>query len=610
MRDERIVCLRKKAMALPLKPGVYIMHNKAGGIIYIGKAKILKNRVSQYFGSDTNHSEKVKKMVSNVENFEYIVCDSEFEALILECSLIKQHSPKYNVLLKDDKGYHYIKITKGDWPTIKAALQIENDGAEYLGPYNSGWVVKQTVEQALKIFKLPHCDKKFPRDIKKGRPCLNFYIGNCNAPCSSKISQQDYYQSVLEAIDFIRGESKLSIDQIEEQMYAAAEELDFEKAARLRDRISAMKRIGEKQKVIACTYKTQDVFAIVNGKQKAAIEVFVFRNSRLCDRHQFIIDASLDLKNTRAEFIKQFYALDDREIPPRILIDDECEDKVLLEQMLSDMSGKKVEIIVPQIGEQKQLIRMSLSNAAEYLAEMTGKKGGDTAALDELAKLLGLPYSPEYIESYDISHTAGSENVAGMVVFKNGQPYKRAYKRFKIKSFLGQDDCRSMAEVIERRFTEYLNSDNDEGFGKLPDLILLDGGHAQLNAVKAVLDKLNINVNVFGMVKDSKHKSNAIAKDGETVSIKSNRAAFSLITKIQDEVHRFAITYHRSRSIKSGTRSELLNIEGVGEATAKKLLKNFKTIKAIKNASVDELKSIGMVSLKTAENIHKYYNAE
>ena len=611
MKDERITRLRKKAMALPLKPGVYIMHNKAGGIIYIGKAKMLKNRVSQYFGSDYNHTDKVRKMVSNVENFEYIVCDSEFEALILECSLIKQHTPKYNVLLKDDKGYHYIKITSGAWPSIKACMQVEKDGAEYLGPYNSGWIVKQTVEEANKIFKLPHCDKKFPRDIKKGRPCLNFYIGNCNAPCAGKINQKDYYQSVLEAIDFIRGDSKLSIEQLEEQMMKAADDLDFEKAARLRDRIAAIKRIGEKQKVIASTYKTQDVFSIVNGKNKAAIEVFVFRNSRLCDRHQFLIDSSDDLKLARADFIKQFYTLDDREIPPRIVIDDECEDRELLEQMLSEMSAKKVEIVVPQIGEQKQLIRMCLTNAAEYLAEMTHKRGGDAAALDELAKLLGLPYPPEYIESYDISHTAGSENVAGMVVFKNGMPYKRAYKRFKIKSFIGQDDCRSMAEVIERRFTEYLNAENkEEGFGRLPDLILLDGGHAQLNTVKAVLERLNINVNVFGMVKDSKHKSNAIATDGGNVQIKSNRTAFTLITKIQDEVHRFAITYHHERSRKSGTRSELLNIEGVGEATVKKLLKAFKTIKAIKSADTQELKEKGKISLKTAQNIYEFYNTE
>ncbi len=609
--DERIKRLRKKAMSLPLKPGVYIMHNKLGGIIYIGKAKMLKNRVSQYFGSDTNHSDKVRKMVSNVENFEYIVCDSEFEALILECSLIKQHTPKYNILLKDDKGYHYIKITRNGWPTIKSAMQIEKDEADYLGPYNSGWLVKQTVEEALKIFKLPHCAKRFPRDIKKGRPCLNFYIGNCSAPCAGKINQKDYLASVNEAIEFIKGGSKLSIDQLEKQMMQAADELDFEKAARLRDRISAFKRIGEKQKVIACTYKTQDVIAIVNGKSKAAVEVFVFRNSRLCDRHQFLIDSVEDLKSARSEFLKQFYALDDREVPARIVIDDECEDKELLEKMLSDMSAKKVEIIVPQIGEQKQLIRMCLSNAAEYLAEMTGRKGSDTAALDELAKLLGLPSPPEYIESYDISHTAGSENVAGMVVFKNGLPYKSGYKKFKIKSFVGQDDCRSMAEVIERRFTEYLNAENKEsGFGKLPDLILLDGGYAQLNAVKAVLKRLNIEVNVFGMVKDSKHKTNAIAASGGTVAIKSNRAAYTLVTQIQDEVHRFAISYHHKRAGKSGTRSELLNIEGVGEATVKKLLKNLKTLKAIRSAGVDELKNTGKVSQKTAENIYNYYNTE
>ena len=605
-----IKSLRKKAMALPLKPGVYIMHSKSGEIIYIGKAKLLKNRVSQYFGSDTNHSDKVKKMVSNVEDFEYIICDSEFEALILECSLIKQHKPKYNILLKDDKGYHYIKISAGEWPTLKSALQVENDGAEYLGPYNSGWTVKQTVEEALKIFKLPHCSKQFPRDIKRSRPCLNFYIGNCSAPCAGKISQKDYKNSVTEAVEFIKGGSKMSVENLEEQMYKASDELDFEKAARLRDRISAIKKIKEKQKVIACTYSSQDVIAIACGPKKACVEVFVFRASRLCDRHQFIIDATSDLSFARSEFIKQFYMFND-DIPSRIVIDDECEDRELIEQMLTENKGKKVEIVIPRIGEQKQLVRMCLANASEYLAEISGRKGHETAALDELAKLLNLASVPEYIEAYDISHTAGSENVAGMVVFKDGVPLKSAYKRFKIKGFSGQDDCRSMAEVISRRFDEYKSSKKgEEGFGKLPDLILLDGGHAQLNAVKAVLNEKNISVDVFGMVKDSKHKTNAIASDGGIVAIKSNRAAYTLVSKIQEEVHRFAITYHHFRSSKSGMHSELLNISGVGETTYKKLMKHFKTFKALREASAEDILEVQGIPKSTAENIYNYFHSE
>ncbi len=600
--------LRKKAMDLPLKPGVYIMHDRSDKIIYIGKAKMLKNRVSQYFGSPTNHTDKVRQMVSHVKYFEYIVCDSEFEALILECSLIKQHQPKYNVLLKDDKGYHYIKITKGAWPKISSVMQLENDEAEYLGPYNSGWVVKQTVNEISKIFKLPKCNKVFPRDYNKSRPCLNFHIGACNAPCAGKIKQGEYKAIVNEAIEFIKGGSKLNLNQLRDEMENAAEALDFEKAARIRDRIRAIEKIKEKQKVMLSTYENQDVIAFVSGQSRAAVEVFVFRNSRLCDRKQFLFDVSEPMPTLRSSFLKQFYS-SYNEIPKRILLDEPCDDMEMLAKYFSQKAGRKTEIVIPKIGEQKQLIEMCRNNASQNLADATGRKGHDVAALDELSKLLDLETPPTYIESYDISHTAGSENVAGMVVFKNGVPFKSAYKKFKIKSFQGQDDCRSMQEVVERRFSEYLRGE-DEGFSQLPDLILLDGGHTQLNAVLQVLNRLNINVPVFGMVKDGKHKTNAIATSGGTIAIKSSRAAFTLISSIQEEVHRFAIGYHRSRSSKAMLTSELTAIDGVGKATADKLLKEFKTMSAIKKASAERLASVSGVSKKAAENIFIYYNTE
>ena len=609
MKTDKIKELRKKAMALPLKPGVYIMKNKMGVIIYIGKAKKLKNRVSQYFGSDTNHSDKVIKMVSNVEDFEYIICDSEFEALILECSLIKQYQPKYNILLKDSKGYHYIKISKGQWPKIKTSMNTNDKDAEYLGPYNSAFIVKETVDEAVKIFKLPQCDKQFPRDIKKVRPCLNYYIGNCSAPCGEKIKQKEYYDSVMEAIDFIKDGSVISIGHLEEQMEKAAENLEFEKAAKLRDRISAIKKIKEKQKVISSTYENEDVLCFVNGKNNACVEIFAFRNFRLSDRKQYIVEHIDDFPSFRSDFLKQYYL--SNEIPQRIVIDDNCEDRELLEEFFSKELGKKVEIIIPQIGEQRRIIEMCLNNASEYLAEYNGKQGRETAALYELATLLNLETPPEYIESYDISHTAGSENVAGMIVFKNGLPYKSAYKRFKIKSFIGQDDCRSMQEVIERRFTEYLNAqDKTIGFGKLPDLILLDGGVNQVNAVKSTLNSMGLEVNVFGMVKDSKHKTNAITANGNTVAIKSNRAAYTLVSNIQEEVHRFAISYHRKLRNKSGLTSSLLEIKGVGKATSDNLLKHFKTIKNIKNSSIEELCSVKGISKSTAINIYNHFNSE
>lgn len=602
--------LRKKAMALPLSPGVYIMRNCKGNIIYIGKAKMLKNRVSQYFGSDTNHSDKVRQMVSNVHDFEYIICDSEFEALILECSLIKQHKPKYNILLKDDKGYHYIKITNGKWKTIKSALQIDDDGAEYLGPYSSGYIVKQTVQDAQKLFKLPTCNKTFTDKPKNVRPCLNYYIGNCSAPCANKITFNEYNKSLLDAINFIKGGSKISIKQMEEQMKTASENLEFELAARLRDRITAATKITEKQKVTSCTYKNQDVIAFVNSKEKAAVEVFIFRNSRLTDRKQFITDAIYDPMSFRTEFLKQYYNTPDN-IPPRIVLDQECEDKDLLERMFSDIISKKVEIIVPQIGEQKRLIEMCRNNAAEYLSEVTGKQSHEMSALDELSKLLNLESPPEFIESFDISNTAGTDNVAGMVVFKNGVPYKKDYKRFKIKSFIGQDDCRSMKEVITRRFTEYLKAeDNTSGFGRMPDLILLDGGITQLNAVNEALKELNITVPVFGMVKDGKHKTNAIAFDGGKIEIKSNRSVYTLISTIQEEVHRFAIGYHHKSKTQNMLLSELTDIPGVGKKTIEKLLKHFRGINGIKNADLDALLKVKGLSRTTAQNIYNYYNAE
>lgn len=608
MQNSRISELRRKAMDLPLLPGVYIMHDKSDNIIYIGKAKLLKNRVSQYFGSPTNHSDKVRQMVSNVEYFEYIVCDSEFEALILECSLIKQHKPKYNILLKDDKGYHYIKVTKSPWPKITSAMQLDNDEADYLGPYNSAWVVKQTVNEASKIFKLPKCNKVFPRDINKSRPCLNFHIGTCSAPCAGKIKQSEYVATVREAVDFIKGGSKLNVKQLQDEMEAVAEALDFEKAARIRDRIRAIEGIREKQKVMLSTYENQDVIAFVTGNDRVAAEVFVFRKSRLCDRKQFLLDFTEPMPALRSSFLKQFYS-SASEIPKRILLDVPCDDMEMLAKYFSQRAERKVEIVIPKIGEQKQLVDMCRNNASQYLADSEGRKGRDVAALDELAKLLNLKNPPVYIESYDISHTAGSENVAGMVVFKNGVPYKSAYKKFKIKSFVGQDDCRSMQEVVERRFTEYFKGE-DEGFSRLPDLILLDGGHTQLNAVLVVLDTFKINVPVFGMVKDGKHKTNAIATNGGTIAIKSNRAAFTLLSTIQEEVHRFAIGYHRSRSSKSMLTSELTNIDGVGKATAEKLLKEFKTISAIKKASAERLSSVKGVSQKAAQNIYMYFNTE
>lgn len=607
MSDERLKRLREKSMKLPMLPGVYIMHAKSGEIIYVGKAKKLKNRVSQYFGAGNQHSDKVRRMVSNVENFEYIICDSEFEALILECSLIKQHKPKYNILLKDDKGYHYIKVTKGDYPSISASFDTDDKNAEYIGPYISGFVVNQTVDEVRKIFRLSQCGKSFPECInKKGRPCLNFHIKNCSAPCCGKISVADYRESVRSAVEFLKGGASQSVAVLRKEMENAAESLQFEKAARLRDRITAIEKINDRQKIYSSIYKRQDIIAVASGDSAACFEAFVFSEGKLCDREEFIIDAQDDLSSARAEFLQRYYTMRDN-IPPRIAVDGEIDDKELLEKWLSEKRGTNVTIAVPERGEQEHLVTMCRNNASERLAQHLGRHLGQTAGLDELARLLNLSKPPKFIESYDISNTAGEDNVAGMVVFKDGKPHKASYRKFKIKSFSGQDDFRSMAEVVERRFTEYKNTETEDGFGQLPDLILLDGGKGQLSAVLEVLNKMGIDVPVFGMVKDSKHKTRAITSGGNEIAIKANRSAYTLVSSIQEEVHRFAIGYHRQQRSKNSHVLKLTEIEGVGESRAKKLLAKFKTISAISKATEQQLIDAGMPK-NIAENIITYYS--
>ena len=595
--------LKKKANRLPLTPGVYIMKDKNGVIIYIGKAKSLKNRVTQYFGLGNQHTEKVRKMVSLVDDFEYVLCDSEFEALILENSLIKQNQPKYNILLKDDKGYHYIKITGERWPKITTAMQTDDKNAQYIGPYYSAAVVKDTVSQVRKIFKLPDCNRSFDKYTK---PCLNFHIGLCDAPCRAKTSPEQYNETINSAISFIKhGGGENMIKLLQQKMEEAAEKLDFEYAAKLRDRINAIKKLGDSQKVVMCNYKDQDVFASAIIENTACIAVLVFRNSKLTDKKHFIVDTFTDKNDLYSQFLTQYY--DTGEIPPRILIDNDIDSRELLQQWLCEKKSKKVEILLPQRGEQKDLVDMCRNNAADNLAQKTELLGREMSALNELARLLGLASAPRIIESYDISNTAGDENVAGMVVFRDGKPYKPHYRTFKIKGFIGQDDYRSMAEVLDRRFTEYEKGEN-EGFATLPDLILLDGGKGQISAVEPVFEKHNINVPLFGMVKDSKHRTRAIATNGGDISIKANESAYRLVTAIQDEVHRFAITYHKKRRSNKMLSSELTNIDGVGQAKATALMKHFKTIKAIKAATVEQLCAVKGINKSLAEKIYNEFN--
>ncbi len=601
---EKLKELKAKANRLPLQPGVYIMKNKDGEIIYIGKAKALKNRVTQYFGSGNQHTEKVRRMVSNVEDFEFIICDSEFEALILENSLIKQNQPKYNILLKDDKGYFYIKITDEKWKRIETSKNTLGKG-EFIGPYNSGYIVKETVDEARKIFKLPDCNRNFDTI---SRPCLNYHIGLCDAPCKGKITLKDYLSNISSAVDFIKhGDTEgLSIETLTEKMNEAAENLEFETAAKLRDRINAIKRIREKQKVVSISYKSQDVIASAFIGETACVEILVFRNFRLSDKKHYFISGFTDKTALYNEFLQQYY-LDSSDIPHRIVIDVDAGELTLQEHWLTEKAGRKTEFINPKQGEQLKLLDMCLNNAAENLSEKTERTGREMSALNELATLLGLETTPRHIESFDISNTAGSENVAGMVVFTDGRPDKSLYKRFKIKSFIGQDDYRSMAEVLDRRLTEYKEG-SDEGFKKLPDLILLDGAKGQISAVLPVLSKHNINVPIFGMVKDSKHRTRAIATTGGDITIKSNRKAFKLVTDIQDEVHRFAIGYHKKLQSKTMIKSELLDIAGVGKSRAAALIRHFGSMKKIKEANIEELCAVKGMNNTVAEAVYKYFH--
>ncbi len=601
--------LRQKAMALPLQPGVYIMKNKQGEIIYIGKAKKLKNRVSQYFGSQNNHTEKVRRMVENVDDFEYIITDSEFECLILECSLIKQHTPKYNILLKDDKGYSYIRVTNEEWRRLSYVLQKADDGARYIGPYKSSYYVKSSVEEANKIFGLPTCNRRFPEDFGRFRPCLNFHIKQCCAPCTGRVKLKDYNERVENALKFLSGDSSEMMRELQDRMTAAAEALDFERAARYRDQIASMKKLRDKQKVVDINLDELDVIAVAREKNKGSATVFRFNESRLYDTENFIIDDVDDEVDFRSQFLLRYYTLRS-EIPSHIAIDGEIEDMENTELWLTEKKGRRVYLNIPQRGTQKNLVDMCQKNAYEALGQLRGVTGRQLSVLDELKNLLGLEKLPEYIESYDISNLAGADNVAGMVVFENARPLKSAYRKFKIKSFSGQDDYGSMAEVLTRRLNEYKKAQEEgveTGFGRLPDLILLDGGKGQVGAVLPVVEASGLPIPVFGMVKDDHHRTRAIVSDSGEIAIRPNRAVFTFVTNIQDEVHRYSIGFNRQQR-KRVLGSTLEEIDGIGKKRAKELMRFFRTIRKISTATVEELEQAPGMTHPAAVSVYNYFH--
>ncbi len=603
-----IVELRRKAMQLPLTPGVYIMKNRSGEIIYIGKAKALRNRVSQYFGSQSNHSVKVRRMVENVHDFDYILVASEFEALVLECSLIKQHHPKYNILLKDDKGYGYIKVSKDRWPILTAEKQKADDGADYYGPFASTGYVSKAVQDAKAIFGLPSCNKHFPYDInRQSRPCLHYHIKNCAAPCCGKMTEQEYMESLHDALALLLNGDGEIMRKLKYDMQQAAENLEFEKAARLRDRIASIQKTWQKQNVVAVRSGLQDVFAVVDGCDKSCLTVLRYSDGKLYDSESFVFDRWENAEEDRSRLLTQFYTMRD-DIPERVSVDLQPADSELLEKWLSEKRGKKVQLFVPKQGEGLRLIQMARENASEKLSRYTGRNEKQQKVLDDLGSMLGLKKTPLYIEAYDISHTAGSETVGGMIVFKDGRPFKKAYRKFSVRG-IENDDCAAMAQVLERRFDEYLhNLKGDEAFGRLPDLILLDGAKGEVNAVRAVMKQKNIDIPLFGMVKDGKHRTRAIATTGDEISIQEKRAVFTLVAEIQEEVHRFAITYHRQKRKKSTLSSNLTQIEGIGEKRAKALLKHFGTLTAVQNADLASLEAVNGISKPAAKSVFEYFH--
>ena len=604
--ETKIKTLRKKSLNLPLLPGVYIMKDANGTIIYIGKAKALKNRVSQYFTNIVRHTEKVRQMVLHVDDFEYIICGSEFEALILENSLIKQNQPKYNILLKDDKGFHYVHVSDEEYPKITAEKQ-EKSGGKNIGPYNSNYIVSAAVEEAKKAFGLPLCKKTFHTGMKKTRPCLNHFIGLCRAPCAGKMSKSEYLEATENAIDLIKHGADDIVEKLRRQMNEAADRLEFEKAAYLRDRINAVGKISERQKVIMTDRENMDIIACIDGANISCFEVFRFRDGRLSEREHFFTDAVEGAQNSLSEFITRYYTMRE-DMPKLLLLPIRPDDADTLEQYLSQKAERKVSITVPQRGELKRLADMCRTNCAERVAQKEGSTIRTTSALDELKTMLSLEKVPEYIESYDISHTSGEDSVAGMIVFKDGKPYKSAYKKFAIKG-IGNDDYASMAQVITRRLNEYKKHENDDdSFGRLPDLILLDGGAGQLAAVLPVIASFGVNVPTFGMVKDSHHRTRAIVGiDGE-IQIKATRSVFTLVSSIQDEVHRFSVGYHHQKHKKRTLALSLNQIHGIGKTRAAALLKEFGDINKIATAEVSALEKVQGMNKKSAEAVYKFYH--
>lgn len=597
--------IQEQLKKLPAQPGVYLMKDKFNNIIYVGKAISLKNRVRQYFQSSKNHSSKVKSMVKNIESFEYIITDSELEALILECNLIKQYRPKYNVLLRDDKTYPYIKVTTNeDYPRVLKVRKVLKDKAKYFGPYTNLTAVNDTLEIIRNTYPIRTCNIDIDKAIKnKVRPCLNMHIKKCVGPCTGNISKEEYNKMIEEIIMFLSGKEENLIEILKEKMNKCAMDFNFEDAAIYRDKIRSLEEMMQKQKIDATTSDlNQDVIAMARAHDEACVQVFFVRNGKIVGREHFILVGVMDStrESILGSFVKQFY-MEQEYIPRELIIEDEIEDSFILEEWLSAKKGSKVTIRIPQKGEKKSLVDMVRKNATEYLekfSELNKRKyEKSTGALEQLKELLNLDEIPIRIESFDISNIQGVDSIGSMVVFTNGKKDKKEYRRYKIKTVIGPNDYDSMAEIVERRLK----------YGDLPNLILLDGGKGQVSAVQKVLDRYGVEIPLWGMYKDDKHRTKGLISQEKEIELDKTSNLYRFVASIQEEVHNFAITYHRSLRNKSLTKSVLDDIQGIGEKRKKALLAYFKDIDAIKKASVEELAQVEGMNKASAESVYNFF---
>lgn len=609
--------IQEELKKLPSRPGVYLMHDEADAIIYVGKAISLKNRVRQYFQSSRNKGIKIEQMVSHIARFEYIVTDSELEALVLECNLIKEHHPKYNTMLMDDKAYPFIKVTVEEpFPRIMLARKMVKDKSRYFGPYTSAGAVKDTIELMRKLYHIRSCSRKLPRDVGKERPCLNYHIHQCKAPCQGYISQENYHEEVEKVLRFLNGNYDPVLKELEEKMHRASDELEFEKAIEYRELLASVQKIAQKQKITDTAGEDRDVIAVASGEEDAVVQVFFIRGGRLIGRDHFYlkIAGGDQKKDILSSFVKQFYA-GTPYIPSELMLPEEVDDTDIIEEWLTQKKGLRVHIRVPKKGTKEKLVELAEKNARMVLdtdkERLKREERRTIGAVRELEKLLGLKGIVR-MEAYDISNTSGFSSVGSMVVYEHGKPKRNDYRKFKIKGVQGADDYASMQEVLTRRFEHGIREKEEGkkqgGFTVFPDLIMMDGGKGQVNVALQVLDDLGIHIPVCGMVKDDNHRTRGLYYNNEEILIDKNSEGFRLITRIQDEAHRFAITFHRQLRSQAQVHSILDDIPGIGPARRKALMKHFEDINAIRNASVDELKKLPSMNQKSANDVYHFFH--